>query len=83
MIIISLSLDKNRETFYLRNDRIQRKSLVKAILEWNIALWGNREGPRDYHTRLGKSDKDKYDITYMRNLKNDIIKSIYETDSQT
>ena len=83
MIIISLSLDKKRETFYLRNDRIQRKSLVKAILEWNIAIWGNREGPRDYHTRWGKSDKDKYDITYMRNLKNDIIKSIYETDSQT
>ena len=51
MIIISLSLDKKRETFYLRNDRIQRKSLVKAILEWNIAIWGNREGPRDYHTR--------------------------------
>ena len=80
MIIISLSLDKKRETFYLRNDRIQRKSLVKAILEWNIAIWGNREGPRDYHTRWGKSDKyylyeeskKWYNKIYIRNRLTDI-----------
>ena len=26
-------------------------------------------GPRDYHTGWSKSDKDKYDIAYMWNLK--------------
>ena len=29
------------------------------------ATWN---GPRDYHTKWSKSDKDKYDITYMQNL---------------
>ena len=27
------------------------------------------DGPRDYHTKWSKSEKDKYSITYMWNLK--------------
>ena len=43
------------------------------------------DGPRDYHTKWSKSEKDKYHITYMCNLKNDTNELIYkvETDSQT
>ena len=40
------------------------------------------DGPRDYHT---KSDRDKYDITYMWDLKNYTTELLYktETDSQS
>ena len=30
--------------------------------EWNIAVRSNVDGPRDYHTKWSKSDKDKYMI---------------------
>ena len=38
----------------------------------NIVIYSNMDGPRDYHTKWSKSDKEKqisYDITYMWNLK--------------
>ena len=46
------------------------------------------DGPRDYHTKWSKSDRERkvsYDITYMWNLKTDTNDLIYktETDSQT
>ena len=44
------------------------------------------DGPRDYHTKQSKSDRERkipYDNTYMRNLKYDTNELIYETDSQT
>ena len=25
-------------------------------------MWGNMDGPRDYHTKWSKSDKDKYHV---------------------
>ena len=28
--------------------------------EWNNAICSNMDGPRDYHTKRSKSDKDKY-----------------------
>ena len=45
-------------------------------------------GPRDYHTKWTKSEKEgqiPYDIIYLWNLKYDTNKLIYETetDSQT
>ena len=42
------------------------------------------DGPRDYHIKWSKSDKDKY-ITYMWNFKSDTNEFIYkrEIDSQT
>ena len=45
------------------------------------------DGPRDYHTKWNKSDRERqisYDITYMWNLKYDTNEHIYETktDSQ-
>ena len=46
------------------------------------------DGPRDYHTKRSKSERERhilYDITYMWNLKNDTNELIYitETDTQT
>ena len=40
--------------------------------EWNNAICSNVDGPRNYHTKWNKSDKERqisYDITYMWNLK--------------
>ena len=44
----------------------------------------NMDGPRNHHTKWSKSDKDKYYITYLWNLKNNTNKLIYkiETDLQ-
>ena len=46
------------------------------------------DGPRDYHTKSSKSERERqipYDITYTWNLKYDTNELIYETetDSQT
>ena len=46
------------------------------------------DGPRDYHTKWSKSERERqipYGITYMWNLKYDTNELIYEreTDSQT
>ena len=46
--------------------------LLSHKKEWNNAICSNIDGPRDYHTKWSKSDRDRqisYDITYMWNLK--------------
>ena len=65
---------------------MQYYSAIKK--EWNNAIWSNMDGPRDYHTKWNKSERERqipYDITYMWNLKYDANELIYETetDSQT
>ena len=64
----------------------QDRLLLSHKKEGNIAICSNIDGPRDYHTKWRKSDKDKYDIIYMWNLKAK-YKWIYiykaEGDSQT
>ena len=55
-----------------------------AIKKWDNAICSNMDGPRDYHTKWGKSDKERqisYDINYMWNLKK--WYKWTETDSQT
>ena len=40
--------------------------------EWNNVICNNLDGPRDYHTKWSKSDRERqisYDITYMWTLK--------------
>ena len=53
--------------------------------EGNIVIWSNMDRPREYHIKWSKSEKDKYNITCMWNLKNNTDESIYKTgtDSQT
>ena len=33
--------------------------------EWNNAICSNMEGPRDYHTKWNKPEKDKYHRTLL------------------
>ena len=58
--------------------------------EWNNANCSNKDGPRDYHTKWSKLEKERqipYGIIHMWNLKkkkNDTKELIYkiETDLQ-
>ena len=46
--------------------------LLSLKKEWNNAICSNIDGPRDYHTKQTKSERERqipYDITYMWNLK--------------
>ena len=43
----------------------------------------NMDGPRDHHTKWSGSNKDKYDVTSVWNLKYDTDEFIYKTDFQT
>ena len=57
--------------------------------EWNNAICSNVDGPRGYHTKWSKSERERevsYDITYLWNLKkNDTNELMYKgkIDSQT
>ena len=56
--------------------------------DWNNAICNNMDGPRDYHTKWSKLEKEKqivYDIIYMWNQKADTNEHIYRTEigSQT
>ena len=54
--------------------RIYNGILLSHKKEWNNAMWSNMDGPRNYHTKWSKSDRERqisYDITYMWNLKYD------------
>ena len=64
--------------------------LLNHKKEWNKAICSNMNGPRDYHTKWSKSERERqisYDMTYMWNLKKRYITNepIYEaeTDWQT
>ena len=60
--------------------------LLSHTKEWNNAICSNMDGPRDYHTKWSKSDKDKYHMISLKRgiLKNDTNEFIYkrEIDSQ-
>ena len=52
----------------------------------NNVICSNMDGPRDYHTKWSKSEKDNYHmISHVWNLKYDTNELMYETemDSQT
>ena len=60
--------------------------LFSHKMEWNCAICSNIDGPKDYHTKWSKSERDiqiSYDIPYMWNLKYDTNEPETETDSQT
>ena len=62
--------------------------LLSHKKEWNNAICTNMDGPRDYHTKRSKSEREyKYHmiINFVWNLKYDTNELIYktETDSQT
>ena len=56
--------------------------------EWSNATCSYMDGPQDYHTKWGKSERERpiaYTTIHTQNLKNDTNTLIYETetDSQT
>ena len=62
--------------------------LLRHKKGWNNAICSYMVGPRDYHSKWSKSDRERqmpYDITYMWNLKYEMNELTYktETDSQT
>ena len=60
--------------------------IYSSIREWNNAICSDMDGPRDYHTKWSKSDRERqisYDITYMWNLKNGTNERIYKTEIVT
>ena len=66
---------------------IYNGTLLNHQKEWNNAICSNVDGPRDYHTKQSKSEKERqiqYGITYIWNLKYNTNQHIYETkiDSQ-
>ena len=61
---------------------ILQSAIKKNELMTFAATW---IGPRDYHTKWSKSDRERqisYDITYIWNLKKNIPLYKTETDSQ-
>ena len=49
--------------------------------EWNNAICSNMDGPRDYHTKWSKSDREtqiSYDIIHMWNLKKNDQMNLYK-----
>ena len=51
---------------------INKGILLSQKKEGNDAICSNMDGPRDYHTKWSKSERERqilYDITYMWNLK--------------
>ena len=55
--------------------------LLSHKKEWNNAIYSSMDGPRGYHTKWSKSERQiSYDITYMWNLKYDTSELIYEPE---
>ena len=42
--------------------------LLSHKKEWNNAICSNMDGPRDYHTKWSKPEKDKYHISLIRGI---------------
>ena len=44
--------------------------LLSYQKEWNNAICSNMDGPRDYHTKWNKTEKDIYIYIYLTNMWN-------------
>ena len=58
--------------------------IYSGILLSHKKQWNN--GPRDYHTKWGKSERKRqmpYAMSYMWNIKHDTNKFIYQTETNT
>ena len=57
-------------------------------MQWNTthAICSNKDGPRDYHTKLGRSEKERqipYGTTYVWNLSCYTNELTYETETDS
>ena len=57
----------DEDVIYTYNGMLLSNKVILLIKkEWNNAICSNTDGPRDYHRKCSKSEKDKYyDITYV------------------
>ena len=65
---------------YTYTDTQWNSSAIKK--EWNNAVCTNTDGPRDYHAKGIKSERERqvpHDIIYMWNLQYDTNEHIYKT----
>ena len=65
---------------------IYNGKLLSHKKEWNNAICSNIDGPRDYHTKWSKSDRERqisYDIAYMQYLKKMIQMHLFTKQKQT
>ena len=67
---------------------IYNRILLSHKKKRNNAICSNMDGPRNYHTKQSKSERERqipYDLTYMWNLRYDTNELMYKTeiDSQT
>ena len=59
--------------------------LLSHKKEWNVAIYNNIDGPRDYHTKWSKSDRERqisYDLLICGIWKKDTNELTYKTDPQ-
>ena len=55
-----------------------------SAVKKKIVICNNTDGPRDYHTKWSKSEKDKHHIiSLMWNLKYDTNELIYKTETDS
>ena len=74
-------MDKENVTYLYT---VEFYSAIKK--DWKSAICNNIDGPRDPHTKWGKSDKDRqipYDISYMWTLKYDINELMCKTETDS
>ena len=65
---------------------VLNRILLDHKKEQNNAICSNMDGPRDYHTKRSKSERERqipYDITYMWNIKYDTNELISETETDS
>ena len=58
--------------------------LLNHRKEWNNAICCNKDGPRDYHTKRSKSERERqipYAITYKWNLIKMVQKITYKAET--
>ena len=52
---------------WIKKDVVYIQWDISHKKEWNNDICSSTNGPRDYHTKWNKSDKEIYNITYMWN----------------
>ena len=61
-------------------------TLLSHKKEWNNAICSNIGGPKDYHTKQSKSERERQissDITHIYNLKYDTKELIFKTETES
>ena len=65
---------------FRRCELLHHRILLGSLKKWNNDTCSNMDEPSEYHAKWSKSDKDRYFITNMFNLKNSANESTYKTD---